>query len=125
MCYNNKCKIEIESDIGGCLSAVSAVGKSTKTASGIRFDYALDGDECALIANDKEIVQTRRGEQNTKMIFRKGEQTECFLESGGFLGKFTVCTYDLKVSFGQVNIIVIVYSLGEEMIEIKFTAENN
>lgn len=125
MCYNNKCKIEIKSCIDGSLTTVSATGKVTKTISGLRFDYALDSDECTLVANDKGVVQTRRGEQNIKMVFRKGEQTECFLESDGLSGKFTVFTYDLKIVSGLVDTIIIVYALGEEKIELKFTAENN
>lgn len=123
MCYNSKCTIKIESCIGGIASTTSAEGSVLKTDLGVRFDYLLDGDECTLTVNDSEVVQTRRGEQNIKMTFRKGEQTECFLESGGFSGAFTVFTHDLKFTNGRV--LLIVYTLGEDKIKLTFTTENN
>ncbi|MDE7439397.1 MAG: DUF1934 domain-containing protein [Clostridia bacterium] len=114
------------------MSTVSARGRFTKSDDGMRFDYVLDGDECTLTVKESEAVQTRRGEQNVKMIFRKGEQTECFLGSGGFSGAFGVFTHELQFADCVLNIgkksvkvytLLIVYTLGEDKIELTFSAK--
>ena len=131
MCYNDKCKIEIKSRIDGSESTVAVNGSVEKTASKMRFSYVLDGDGCTLTVNENEIIQERCGEQNIKMIFRRGEQTECSLQSGGFTGAFTVFTHDLQFAECVTNIgknvytLLIVYTLGEEKIELSFSAEYN
>lgn len=129
MCYNDKCKIEIKSKIDGSANSVSVYGRVAKTASEIQFNYVLDGDDCTLTVKENEVVQLRHGEQNIKMIFRKGEQTECSLQSGGFSGTFTVFTHDLKFTECGTNAgkiiytLLIVYTLGEEKIDLSFSAE--
>ena len=132
MCYNSECRIEIKSRIDGETSTIQAKGKVIKTPSDMRFDYLLDGDECTLTVSDGSVVQSRRGEQNIKMTFRKGEQTVCFLENGGFSGTFPVFCHDLQCTmcginreFGaiQVFILSIVYTIGEQKIELNFSAE--
>lgn len=134
MCYNSKCKIEIKSYIDGTATNTSVKGTVTKMPAEIRFEYVLDGDDCTFTVKDNEAVQIRRGAQNIKMIFRKGEQTDCYLESGGFVGGFTVFTSglefaDCSVISGKktVNIytVSIVYMLGEEKIKLTFSAEYN
>ena len=132
MCYNINCRIEIKSRIDGFESTISTNGKVTKTPSQISFDYILDGDECSLNVNNGEVVQTRRGEQNIKLTFRKGEQTECFLENGGFFGAFPVFTDDLQCTMRDINkgndavrilTLSIIYTLGEQKTEVNFSAE--
>lgn len=129
MCYNNKCKIEIKSRIDCSDSFVTVNGILEKTASDMRFYYALDGDDCTLTVKDNEVIQIRRGDQNIKMIFRKGEQTECFLESAGFSGAFSVFTHDLRFDASGLNTgknsvtLLIAYTLGEEKIELTFSAK--
>ena len=131
MCYNSECRIEIKSRADGFESTVKAIGKVKKSLDNLRFDYALDGDECTLIVYKSEVVQSRRGEQNIKMTFRKGERTECFLESGGFEGTFPVDTSDLRYGYGedhrekQVFTLSLAYVLGEQKIELDFSAEYN
>lgn len=131
MCYNDKCKIEIKSRIDGSENSVSANGRVAKTASKMLFDYVLDGDGCTLTVNENDVIQERRGGQNIKMVFRKGEQTECFLQSGGFSGTFTVFTHDLQFSERGTNsgkniyTLLIAYTIGEEKIELSFSAEYN
>ena len=131
MCYNDKCKIEIKSRIDGSENSVLVNGRVAKAVSEICFDYVLDGDDCTLTVKDNEVIQVRRGEQNIKMIFRKGEQTECILQSGGFSGTFTVFTHDLQFADCGTNTdknvyaLLIVYTLGEEKIELSFSAEYN
>ena len=124
MCYNSECRIEIKSRIDGTESAVSAEGKVTKTSEALRFDYGLDGDRCTLTVNANEVIQSRRGEQNIEMTFRKGEQTECFLKSGGFSGTFQVFTHDLQCMDGKSGFTLsIVYTLGGQKTELNFSAE--
>ena len=132
MCYNSKCKIEIKSCIDGVQDIISAKGRVIKSHSDISFDYTLDGDSCTLTITDGEVVQDRRGEQSIKLTFRKGEKTECFLKNGGFLGTFPVFTHDLqctmcdinrKIGAIQVFILSIVYTIGEQKIELNFSAE--
>lgn len=128
MCYNSDCRIKIKSCIDGEISSVSAKGTVIKTNSHLRFDYFLDGDECALVVTDGEVIQSRRGGQNIKIAFRKGKQTECVLESGGFSGSFFVFTDDLKCTTEktdstQVFTLLIDYTLGEQKTELNFSAE--
>ena len=132
MCYNSDCRIEIKSRIDGETSTVSTKGKVIKSHSDIRFDYLLDGDECNLTVSSGGVIQIRRGEQNVKMTFRKGEQTECFLENMGLSGTFPVFTHDLQCTMSDINrgfevnrgfTILIVYTIGEQKIELDFSAE--
>lgn len=132
MCYNKKCTIEIKSCIGGETNTVYAKGRVLKTESDISFDYVLDGDKCTLTYKDNKAVQSRRGKQNITMTFQKGENSECILESGGFSGAFTVFTHDLQfeecgINAGKKNvpvyILLIVYTLGEDKIELTFSAK--
>lgn len=130
MCYNSDCRIEIKSVIDGAKATVSANGKVAKTPSGMRFYYVMGGDECTLTVTDGEVVQSRQGEQNVKMTFRKNEQTECYLESGGFAGTFPVFTHDLRACAVAGNsealkafTLSIVYTIGEQKIELDFSAE--
>ena len=131
MCYNSNCKIEITSRIDGTVNTVSATGKVIRTHSDIRFVYTLDGDDCTLSVCESEVVQIRRGEQNIKMTFRKGEKTDCFLESGGFSGIFSVFTDDLQCTMRDINgkigtqifKLLIVYMLGDQKTELNFSAE--
>ena len=132
MCYNSDCIIEIKSRIDGQTSTISTKGKVIKTPSEMRFDYLLDGDECTLTVSDCGVVQSRHGEQTIKMTFRKGEQTECFLENCGFSGTFFVFTHDLQCTMRDINgdfgmnrgfKLLIVYKIGEQKIELNFSAE--
>ena len=132
MCYNSDCRIEIKSCIDGSESNVSAHGKVEKTINGYRFDYFLDGDQCTLIVDGDEIVQSRRGEQNIKMTFRKGEQTDCFLENYGFSGVFSAFTHDLQCTMRDINSgfgtnqifkLIIIYTTCEQKIKLEFSAE--
>ena len=124
MCYNSNCRIEIKSCIDGAKSKISVDGKAVISPSHRRFDYILDGDECTLRVTDNEVVQVRRGEQNIKLTFRKGESGECFLESGGFSGTFSVFTQDLQTSDnGRCFALLIVYTLGEQKTELNFSAK--
>ena len=132
MCYNSDCRIEIKSLIDGETSTTLTKGKVVKTPSDMRFDYVLDGDECTLTVNDGGVVQSRRGEHNIKMTFRKGEQTECFLENSGFSGAFYVFTHTLQCTMCGINrefganqgfTLLIVYTIGEQKIELNFSAE--
>lgn len=124
MCYNNECNIAIESCIDGVASTVFAKGKMKKTPYGVRYDYVLDGDACSLTVIENEAVQSRRGEQNIRMIFRKGLTTECNLASGGFSGIFTVFTEELKFTQAPVAVLFISYTLGDQKMQLKFSAEN-
>ena len=132
MCYNSDCRIEIKSRIDGETSTISTKGNVVKTSSDMRFDYLLDGDKCTLTVSNGCIVQSRRGEQNVKMTFRKGEQTECFLGNGCFSGTFSVFTHDLQCTMSDINkdfgiekgfTLLIVYTIGEQKIELNFSAE--
>ena len=132
MCYNSDCRIEIKSCIDSSESSITAKGKVKKTPNGLQFDYFLDGDACTLTVNDDRIVQSRRGEQNIELTFRKGEQTECFLENGGFSGTFYVFTHDLQCTMCDINgkfganhgfLLLIVYTIGEQKIELNVSAE--
>ena len=124
MCYNSNCRIEIKSCIDGVESKVSLDGKVTKCPSEIRFDYALDSDRCTLSVTDNEAVQLRQGEQNIKLIFKKGETSECSLSSGGFLGTFHVFTQEMQMTDdGKSFLLLIVYTLGEQKTELRFSAE--
>lgn len=136
MCYNSDCRIEIKSCIDGVQDTVSAKGKIKKTLNGLQIDYLLYGDECTLTVNNSEnnseVIQSRRGEQSIKMTFRKGEQTDCFLENGGFSGTFPVFCHDLQCTMCGINrefaavqvfILSIVYTIGEQKIELNFSAE--
>ena len=132
MCYNSDCRIEIKSSIDGSESNISVKGKVKKTPEGFRFDYVLDGDECTLTENGVEVVQSRRGEQGIKMTFRKGEQTDCFLQNGGFSGVFSVFTRDLQCTMRDINDkfganslfeLLIVYTIGEQKIKLNFSAK--
>ena len=124
MCYNNEYNIAIESCVNGVVSTVFAKGKMEKMPCGIRYDYVLDGDACSLTVNENEAVQSRRGGQNIRMTFRKGLTTECNLSSGGFSGVFTVFTEELKFAQAPVAVLFISYMLGDQKIELKFSAEN-
>lgn len=132
MCYNKNCKIEITSIIGGEKSTITAEGKVINTPSGYRFEYVLDGDDCLLSVTYNEVVQERSGEQNIKMTFRKGEQTQCFLSSGSFSGTFPIFTEYMEYAVGgsnscsetvQVFTLSISYILGEQKTEINFSAQ--
>lgn len=128
MCYNKNCRIEIISLIDGESSTISTMGKATKTSSGFCFDYALDGDECTITVADNKVVQSRRGEQNIELTFKRGEETQCFLSSGGFEGTFTVFTNNLQYSVCEVDALQIFklsigYILGEQKTEITFSAK--
>ena len=132
MCYNSDCSIKIKSRIDGETCTVSTKGKVVKTTSDIRFDYFLDGDECTLTVKGREVIQLRRGEQSVKMIFRKGERTDCFLGNDGFSGAFPVFTHDLQCTMRDINdefninqgfSLLIVYTIGEKKIELNFSAE--
>ena len=132
MCYNKDCKIEIASIIDGEKSVTNAKGKVIKTPSDCRFEYTFDRDGCTLSVKDNEVIQTRRGAQTINMTFRKGEETQCSLSSGGFSGAFPVLTEAVEHSvcsingrFGTVEIflLTIIYTLGEQKTEIKFSAK--
>ena len=123
MCYNSNCKIEIKSCIDGTCNIISVKGAVMKMPAGVSFFYTLDGDECTLTVNDCVITQERRGGQNIRMVFRKGQQTECLLESGGFSGKFTVFTHDVHFIEGNKITLSINYTIGEEKVELGFSAE--
>ena len=132
MCYNSNCRIEIVSCIDGEKTTFSVKGQVKKTSSGFCFDYTLDGDECTLTVKDDEAVQSRRGEQNIVMTFRKGMQTQCFLQSGDFSGAFPIYTETMEYAiFGSERkseglerfTLSIAYVLGEQKTEIKFSAE--
>ena len=124
MCYNSNCRIEIKSIIDGDLSTVTSQGSVVKSNSEIRFKYTLDGDECALTLTDSEVKQTRKGENDISMTFRKGERTECTLASGGFSGSFPVYTHELdKKETSKDLTLKIVYTLGEQKVELNFSAE--
>ncbi len=124
MCYNKQCKIKIVSRIDGAESTVSADGSVTNTSNGICYCYALDGDECTLTVKENEVVQSRRGEHNIKVVFRKRETTECVLENGGYSGTIPLYTHELTFTVGQkIDTLLIIYTLGEEKIELKFAAE--
>lgn len=124
MCYNKSCKIKICSRIDGETTVSDTQGTIIKTASEVRFDYVLDGDECVFTVNGSQAVQSRRGAQNITMTFRKGKETECLLESGGFSGSFTLFTHNLicEETDGKFK-LTIIYTLGEEEIELSFSAE--
>ena len=124
MCYNSSCRIEIKSIIDGTLSTVTVQGKVVKSPSDTHFDYTLDGDKCTLTLTDSEVVQLREGEQNIKMTFRKGEKAECVLSSGGFLGTFPVFTHELIKKESAKNLILkIIYTIGEQKVELDFSAQ--
>lgn len=132
MCYNSKCSIEIKSTVDGETSVVSANGKVIKEPSEMRFDYSLDGDECTLTVTDSEVVQTRRGEHNIKLTFKKGEKTECLLGSGLFSGTVSVFTEDFQYSICSINkrlgavhifMLTLNYMLEEQKIKINFSAK--
>ena len=85
-----------------------------------------------LSVTEKEVVQTRRGEQNIKMTFRKDEITQCVLESGGFSGTFSIFTKELYYNIcgtgkpedaSCVFTLKIVYELAERQTEINFSAK--
>ena len=98
MCYNNKCKIEIRSNINGSTDTITVKGKATKTLSDMRFEYTLNGDECTLIVKNDEAVQTRRGEQNIKMTFRKANEQSVFWKAEVFRARFLY----LRTSWGSL-----------------------
>ena len=132
MCYNSNCSIELKSTIDGETCVFSAKGKVLKTPSGMQFDYCLDGDRCTLTVTDGEVVQTRRGEQNIKLTFKKCENTECVLDIGGFSGVVPVYTEDMQHNICSVNrrfgavyvfILTIVYMFGEQKTKIDFSAK--
>lgn len=131
MCYNN-CKIEIKSLIDGSYSVIKTSGKVTKTQERTCYEYDLDGDKCFLTVNGGEAVQERCGEQNIKIIFRKGKKSECFFENGDFSGSLPVFTHDFRFLQSRtadgvncVDTISIFYTLGEQKIELEFSAEYN
>lgn len=131
MCYNTDCNIEIASVIGGEKSIIKSKGKIICSPSGYRFEYRFDGDECTLNVTEDEIVQSRRGEQNIKLTFRKGEQTQGLLTSDGFSGAFPIFTEHFGFAVNNVNgeidgrifNLSIVYTLGEQKTEINFSAK--
>ena len=132
MCYNSDCRIKINSVIDGVKNNLFFEGKVINAPSGMKFCYSLDGDECELSMDGDKIVQQRRGQQNIKMTFRKGEETECYLESGGFSGSFSVFTNDLQCTMRDIDcefginktfILTIVYTLGEQKTKLNFSAE--
>ena len=132
MCYNSNCSIELKSTIDEETSVFSAKGRVIKTHSDMHFDYCLDGDKCTLTVGDGEVVQARRGEQNINLTFKKGENTECVLDIGGFSGTVPVYTVDMQHNvcsinrrFGAVHVfmLTIVYMFGEQKTKINFSAK--
>ena len=128
MCYNSNCTVEIKSCVDGETSIVSTKGKIIKSHSKICVYYDLDGDECTLTVTDDEVVQKRCGEQNIELTFKKGEESQCFLSSGGFGGTFTVFTDSLKHTVCEIDALQVFklsigYILGEQKTEIIFSAK--
>ena len=124
MCYNN-CSIQIESAVGGSGSLIKTSGRVTKTTDGYRFEYDLDGDCCVLTVGRNETVQERRGGQNIKLIFRKGEKTNCVIGTDGFSGSLPLFTHDIGFKENGGYSLLIVYTLGEDKITLKNIAKNS
>ncbi len=107
MCYNlkegalRKCKVNINSSIGGSENSVCAEGYLEASGDNFIVRYALDGDRCTLSYCDNTAEQIRVGGQNVKITFKEGEKTFCEIGSGDFRGGFEVYTKSLKVISGK------------------------
>lgn len=107
MCYNlkegaaRKCKVNINSSIGGSGNSVCADGYLEASEDKFTVSYALDGDKCTLSYCDNTAEQIRVGGQNVKITFKEGEKTFCEIGTGAFHGGFEVYTKTLKLISGK------------------------
>lgn len=107
MCYNlnksapRRCKIKINSSLS---DEISAFGTIEEAEGKLNVLYTLDGDDCALTYSDGKAEQTRRGGQNVKISFERGEKTFCEISSGAFSGGFEIFTESLEFISGRGGI---------------------
>lgn len=127
MCNNRyNCRITIVPQGDGRQDEERTDGRLSSDGKLTWLKYALDGDDCILTYDGRTVTQTRAGENNLSLTFRKGERTECTLASGGMRGSFEIFTDEINFTEDKNGFkLFLKYSVGGdcEKTKLLLTAE--
>lgn len=102
---------------------IRSVGELVYTASGFDLDYTMGGDNCRFSVRGDSVSQSRRGNVNTELSFRRDRETACILLTGELTGSIPVKTVSLDIVCGEEGVSAdIVYYLGGAKINLKLSA---
>lgn len=111
--------------ISGSKDAEEVISSGELEFNGKGFDlrYEIAGDSCFLSARGSTVTQSRRGNVNTDITFKKGSDTVCMLLSGELTGSVPVKTVYLKTDVDEDGVAVAIdYFLGGAKIFLRLTA---